>query len=320
MQGGPKFAKITKPFKIDPMTTNPAPTTISPELQAAHDRTDALIAMVTDQITTLQFDSSDRALLQRMVDEGLGDTRGVVRLRFASTLGEIGEAATAVLVDALAHHPNEVVRRAAGKTLTLIGDPTAVPTLLQAFLHDRDQVVRSSAVGALARSGEIAVPALLKILESAADETIKGHAAWALAFIGAAAAEYLTPALQSDSLDVRCAVLGAIVKVVQEQPNEKLVNVMVVALTDPVALIRSEAASGLGQIIHPPAIPHLILAAQDVDVDVRKAAVNALGKVGDATAVEPLKAAMQDGENVVQVLAKVALGQLERRLGEEDWE
>jgi bilin biosynthesis protein len=289
-------------------------------LQAAHDRTDALIAAVTEQITNDQFDRSDQVLLKRMVDEGLGDTRGVVRLRFASTLGEIGEAATDVLIDALAHHPNEVVRRAAGKTLTLIGDDRAVPTLLHAFLHDEDQVVRSSAVGALARSGEIAVPELLKILDSTADETIKGHAAWALAFIGAEAAEYLTPALKSDSLDVRCAVLGAIVKVVQEQPSEKLVNLMVAALTDPVALIRSEAASGLGQITHPPAIPHLILATCDADVDVRKAAVSALGKVGDATAIAPLRSAMQDGENVVQVLAKVALSQLERRLAEDDWD
>jgi bilin biosynthesis protein len=289
-------------------------------LQAAHDRTDALIAAVTEQITNDQFDRRDQVLLKRMVDEGLGDTRGVVRLRFASTLGEIGEAATDVLIDALAHHPNEVVRRAAGKTLTLIGDDRAVPTLLHAFLHDDDQVVRSSAVGALARSGEIAVPELLKILDSTADETIKGHAAWALAFIGAEAAEYLTPALKLDSLDVRCAVLGAIAKVVQEQPSEKLVNLMVAALTDPVALIRSEAASGLGQITHPPAIPHLILAARDADVDVRKAAVSALGKVGNATAIEPLRSAMQDGENVVQVLAKVALSQLERRLAEDDWD
>jgi bilin biosynthesis protein len=297
------------------MTANsPAANPISPALQAQHDRTDALIAQVTEQITNLQFDGSDRVLLQRMVDEGLGDTRGVVRLRFASTLGEIGDAATGVLVEALAHHPNEVVRRAAGKTLTLIGDPSAVPTLLHAFL-------RSSAVGALARSGEIAVPELLKILDSSeADETIKGHAAWALAFIGAEAAEYLTPALKSDSLDVRCAVLGAIVKVVQEQPSEKLVNVMVAALTDPVALIRSEAASGLGQIVHPPAIPHLILACRDTDVNVRKAAVNALGKVGDATAIGPLTTALGDAENVVQVLAKVALAQLERRLAEDDWD
>jgi bilin biosynthesis protein len=214
-----------------------------------------------------------------------------------------------------------VVRRAAAKTLTLVADPSAVPVLLNAFLQDPDQVVRSSAVGALARAGDVAVPALLNILEDAdADQTIKGHAAWALAFIGAEAAEYLMPALRSESLDVRCAVLGAIVKVVQEQPSEQLIGVLINALTDPVAIIRAEAASGLGQISPTSGhAPHLILASCDQDIDVRKAAVSALGKVGDTTALEPLRAALNDAEPVVQVLAKVALAQLERRLAEDDW-
>lgn len=297
------------------------PPMLEPNLQAMHDRTDALIAMVTEQITTHQFDEGDRALLQRMVEEGLGDTRGVVRLRVASMLGEIGEAVTPVLTEALAHHPNAVIRRAAAKTLTLIADPNAVPVLLRSFLEDEDQVVRSSAVGALARSGDIAVPELLGILDSShTDETTKGHAAWALAFIGAEAVDALMPALKSDSLDVRCAVLGAIAKVVQEQPSDPLVRILIEALTDPVAIVRAEAASGLGQITHPASLPHLILACRDSEVDVRKAAVSALGKVGDTSAVEPLQGALQDRESVVQVLAKVALSQLERRLAEDDWD
>jgi bilin biosynthesis protein len=295
-------------------------TATPPELEAIHARTDALIAMVTEQLATDRFDRGDRALLQRMVEEGLGDTRGMVRLRFATTLGEIGEAATPILTEALAHHPHEVVRRAAAKTLTLIGDPKAVPILLDSFLHDSDQVVRSSSIGALARSGDVVVPELLKILDSpSADETIKGHAAWALAFIGGEAEEYLMPALNADSLDVRCAVLGAIVKVAQEKPSDKLVDILIASLSDSVALVRAEAASGLGQINHPASIPHLILACRDPNLDVRKASVSALGKVGDATSIEALQGAMNDSENVVRVLAKVALTQLERRLEEDDW-
>ena len=293
-----------------------------PNLKAIHDRTDALIAMVTEQVMTHQFDSADRALLSRLVEEGLGDTRGLVRLRFASTIGDIGEAATPVLIEALAHNKNEVIRRAAAKTLTLIGDPAAVPTLLHAFLHDDDQVVRSSAIGALARTGgELAVPPLLDILGgSTADETIKGHAAWALAFIGAEATEYLTPALKSDSLDVRCAVLGAIVKVIQDQPNPKLTELLIAALQDPAAIMRAEAASGLGQINITAALPHLITACGDVDVDVRKAAVSAIGKVGDASSLPTLQAALDDPETVVKVLAKVAIGLLERRSADDDWD
>ncbi|MBE9029771.1 HEAT repeat domain-containing protein [filamentous cyanobacterium LEGE 11480] len=294
---------------------------MTPELQAQHDRTDAFMAEITQQITMHQFDTTDQVLLKRMVEEGFSDTRGVMRLRFAETLGQIGEPATPVLLEAVSSHPNEVVRRASAKTLTLIGDPTAVPTLLHAFLNDPDQVVRSSSVGALARTGEVSVPPLLDILASeTADQTTKGHAAWALAFIGAEATEYLTPALNSDSLDVRCAVIGAIVKVVQDQPSEKLLNILISALTDPEPTIRNDVAAGMAQINSPETIPHLILACRDSDVDVRKAAVSSLGKVGDESALETMRSLLNDDENVVRVLAKVAISQLEQRLADDDWD
>jgi bilin biosynthesis protein len=280
---------------------------------------DELLQMVTEQITLHQFNSNDQDLLRRMVTEGLGDQRGLVRLRCAELLGEIGEPATPMLVEALSQHADPVVRRAAAKTLTLIADPTAVPTLIQSFLHDEDTVVRGSSAGALARTGEVAVPALLDILASPdSTETTKGHAAWALAFIGAEATEYLCPALKSDSLDVRCAVVGAIAKVLQEQYNENLYTLLISALTDPESLIRAEAASGLGQLTNASAVPHLILALRDSDVDVRKSAASALGKVGDASALEPLRATLADQQEVVRVLAKVAIAQLERRLAADD--
>lgn len=279
---------------------------------------DALIQSVNEQITLDTFDPTDQ-LLKQLV-EGLGDPRGLVRLRFAETLGEIGEVATPFLVSALANHPNVVVRRAAAKTLTIIADPDAVPTLLHAFLNDEDTVVRSSAAGALAKTGEVAVPALLDILASPEQpEDTKGHAAWALAFIGSEAAEHLYSALNSDSLDVRCAVVGAIAHVAQEQSDEKSCNVLVSALTDPEAVIRTEAASALGQLNYPPAIPQLILALQDPDVEVRKAAVSSLGKVGDRSVIEPLQAALQDPAAVVQTLAKLAIAQIERQSEADDW-
>ncbi|NER28681.1 MAG: HEAT repeat domain-containing protein, partial [Symploca sp. SIO1C4] len=116
-------------------------------------QTDALLQTVNEQIDTLTFDPNDQQLLERMV-ESLGDTRGMVRLSIAETLGQIGEPATPFLTQKLANHPNPVVRRACAKTLTLIADPTAVPVLLNSFLNDEDTVVRGSAVGALARTGE----------------------------------------------------------------------------------------------------------------------------------------------------------------------
>jgi bilin biosynthesis protein len=277
---------------------------------------DTLIQSVNEQITLDQFDPTADILTKLVA--GLGDPRGLVRLRFAETLGDIGEPATPFLVEALATSPDAVLRRAAAKTLTLIADPGAVQALLTAFLHDEDTVVRSSSAGALARTGEAAVPALLEILASPEhSEDIKGHAAWALAFIGSEATEYLYAALKSDSLDVRCAVIGAIAHVAQEQTDEKSCNILISALTDPEALIRTEAASALGNVNYPAAIPHLVLATKDSDVEVRKAAVSGLGKSGDRSVVGALSTAMeQDEAAVVRTLAKLAIAQIDRQVEE----
>lgn len=284
------------------------------EIQAVND---LLVEKVNDQISFGTFDDSDSQILEQLV-EGLGDPRGLVRLRFAETLGEIGEAATPFLMKSLANHDNVVVRRAAAKTLTIIGDPIAVPTLLNSFLNDPDTVVRSSSAGALAKTGEASVPALLEILgDDSKSQDIKGHAAWALAFIGSEGADYLYKALDSASLDVRCAVIGAIGHVAQEQSDEKSCNLLVSALTDPEAIIRAEAATALAQVNYPPALTHLILALQDVDLDVRKAAVNSLGKMGNALALEALQNLLDDREQVIKVLAKIAIAQIHRQ-AEED--
>ncbi len=284
------------------------------EIQSSND---ALLERVEEQITLETLDVSDQIVLQQLV-EGLGDPRGLIRLRFAETLGEIGEVATPLLRNALASHTNVVVRRAAAKTLTIIGDSSAVPTLLHSFLNDEDTVVRSSSAGALARTGEAAVPALLDILASPDQpEDTKGHAAWALAFIGSEAAEYLYKALNSDSIDVRCAVIGAIAHVAQEQGDEKSCSILITALTDPEPTIRAEAATAFAQVNYPPAIPHLILATKDADLEVRKAAVSSLGKIGGQPEIEPLRSALQDSETVVQVLAKLAIAQIENRV--EEW-
>jgi bilin biosynthesis protein len=280
---------------------------------------DALIEQVSEQITFDTFDAADETLMRQLV-AGLGDPRGIVRLRFAETLGEIGEAATPFLVEALTHHTDVVVRRAAAKTLTLIADPIAVPDLLRAFLTDEDTVVRGSAAGALARTGETAAPALLDILASAEyPEDTKGHAAWALAFMGSEAADYLYKALNSDSLDVRCAVIGAIAHVAQEQSDQRSCQILMDALTDPEPMIRTESAAAMGQIHYQPALPHLILAMQDPDLEVRKAAVSSLGKLGDRAALDPLQVALNDELPVIRTLAKLAIDQIERQSEADDW-
>ncbi len=278
-----------------------------------HAETDALMRSITEQISLDTFDLSNHTVLKQLV-ECLGDSRGIVRLQFAETLGEIGESATPFLIEALLNHPNPVVRRAAGKTLTLIGDPTAVPSLVYALLNDEDTVVRGSAVGALARTGEASVSALLEILaDPTQPESTKGHAAWALAFIGPEAAPYLENAIASDSIDVRCAAVGAIAHLAQDRSDERSYQILIEILSDKDPNVRSEAASALGKLAYLPAVPPLILALNDPDGEVRRTAAVSLGKLGDRSALVPLQAALGDELEPVRILAKLAIAKIENQ-------
>ena len=285
----------------------------------SHDETDILLQRVVEQITLNAFDPNDHHLMAQLI-ECLGDTRGMTRLRAAETLGEIGEPATPFLLDALVNHPNVVVRRASAKTLTLIGDPDAVPTLIHAMLNDEDTVVKGSSAGALARTGEAAAPELLKILgASDQSESIKGHAAWALAFMGSEAEPYLYEALSSDSSEVRAAVIGAIAKVIQEKPESGPFDILLNALDDPAEMVRSEAASALGNLAHQPALPKLVGLLQHPEWETRKSAALALMKIGDRDALPPLKTALsQEKDEAAQRIIQLAISQLEKQQ-DNDW-
>jgi bilin biosynthesis protein len=283
--------------------------------------TDNLIDRVAEQINARTFDSNDGHLLQQMV-ECLGDSRGMVRLRCAQTLGEIGKPATPFLLEALAHHQNVVVRRAAAKTLTLIADTTAIPTLINSLLNDEDTVVKGSSVGALARIGEASVPVLLEILASPENpESTKGHAAWALAFIGAEAKEQLYREIDSESTEVRSAVVGAIAKASQEQPEEKAFQLLIKALNDRAESVRCEAASALGNLTYKPAIPNLIELLNHPEGESRKAAALALMKIAERDTLNPLQAALaRESEATVETIIKLAISQIEKQLENDDWD
>lgn len=282
--------------------------------------TDTLLIEVNAQLQEGIFDPQNPHIMQQLV-ESLGDTRGVVRLRCAETLGDIGKPATPFLVAALANHPNVVVRRAAAKTLTLIADTTAIPTLIDSLLNDEDTVVKGSSVGAMARMGEAAVPVLLDILSSGKyPESTIGHAAWALAFIGTEAKELVYRQIDSNSAVVRSAVVGAISSIAQEHPDEEAFAVLTNALADPDANVRSEAASGLGILAYRPAIPKLAELMSHTDGETRKAAALALMKIGDVEVLDTLKTALdREPESAIQTVIKLAISQLEKQVENDDW-
>ena len=269
--------------------------------------TDKLLTLVNQQLADRTFDLQDRQLIEQMI-ECLGDTRGLVRLGFAEALGIVGKPAVEPLIEALLHHPNVVVRRAAGKTLTLIEDPVAVPHLIHSLLNDEDTVVQASAIGALARTGVASVDPLLEVLASPnASESNKGHAAWGLAFIGAKAKDKLYRAYNCDSAEVRAAVVGAIAKVAEENRDDtQALNLLVNALDDSVTDVRSEAAAVLGNLKYKPAVPTLLKLLNHPQAETRKSAALSLMKIGDRDSIASLQTA-KERENDPTIKKAIAL-------------
>ncbi|MFM2315072.1 MAG: hypothetical protein RLZZ04_4348 [Cyanobacteriota bacterium] len=293
------------------MTNTPNAVPNGKTLLLSHEETDELLDQVNQQLAEGRFNHQDQQLIWQMV-ECLGDTRGLVRLGFAEALGVVGKPAVDTLIEALLHHSNEVVRRAAGKTLTLIEDPVAVPHLIHALLNDEDTVVQASAIGALARIGIASVEPLLEVLASpSSSESNKGHAAWGLAFIGAPAKEQLYAAYDSASSEVRAAVVGAIAKVAAEDRHDtQSLDLLVNALQDDVADVRSEAAAVLGNLQYRPAIPVLLQLLHHAEAETRKSAALSLMKIGDRDALPLLKTALdqeRDPSNQKAIALAVSL-------------
>jgi bilin biosynthesis protein len=285
--------------------------------QLSPTETDALLETVIAQLEEKTLDKDDRRLLAQMID-GLGDKRGMVRLSFAEALGQVGQPAVPLLLDALGNHEDVVVRRAAGKTLTIISDPIAVPHLICALLNDPDTVVKGSVIGALAKTGKASVPALLDILASPDyPETAKGHAAWALSFIGMAAKEELYQAIDSPVPEIRCAVVGAISNFAEEEPDDRAFTIVINALKDSTSIVRCEAAATIGKLAYQPALTNLIELLQHEDGDSRKTAAFALMKLAMGEAISPLQTALtKETEERVKKAIVLAISQLER---DEDW-
>ena len=292
--------------------------TLSPE------EIDNLLFRVKNELRGDVFDRGDSQLIQQMI-ECLGDTRGMNRLGFAEALSVVGEPAVLPLMEALESHPNVVVQRAAAKTLTLIEDPRSIPLLLESFLHDPDQVVRNSCVGGLARMGSQVVPDLLEVIGSKDnDETIKGHAAWAIAFIGIQAKEQIYAAYNSESEDVRSAVVGAVLKIAEETPEDKAFEILLDALQDKSVSVRSEGAAALGNLAYKPATNPLIDLLENSEPESRKSAALALMKTKEPVAIANLQKALQEeAEASVQQVIKLAINQLQQQQQEDvddDWE
>ena len=280
-------------------------------------QTDALLEVVTQQITLLTFDETDEDMLMQLVN-ALADTREIAQTQLSNTFGEIGEAATTILLNALATHPIALVRRGCGRSLAKIRDPEAVPGLIQSLLQDPDPRVKSAVSSALVSIGSASVPALLELIASDIGTAETGHAAWALAHMDAESLPIFYKAIDSPTGSVRSAVVAATSAILKAHINHPLetldpaIALILIALTDLDPIVRTEAATAIGSIPLKIELEKLLATLADPIEDVRRAGAIALGKLGNKNAIVLLKQSAQfDESNSVRILAALAIGLLE---------
>jgi len=249
-----------------------------------------LAEVLKQKLVDQETPSSDQTSIKQMV-AGLGDQRGALRLTFAQSLGNVGEAAIPYLCDAMKNNPNVIIRRASAKTLNLIGSKKALPNLIEAFKTDPDPVVQGSSAGAMATIGVPAIEDLLKILTEPDCTAFQvGLINLALSFIGSKAPDALNNATQSENIEIRIAAITVLAEQIQSGRYQAASKTLLKALSDQSSEVRAEAATMVGKTLEPEDASHkLCELLSDESVQVRKNASLALMKMEAEEAIGPLK-------------------------------
>ena len=205
-----------------------------------------LAAELKTQLKGGKKPEGDINLIKKLIT-GLGDKRGLLRRTFAESLGLIGTDALPELRKALLNSKSVTVRRAAAKTLKLVGDPSALPDLLYALLNDEDPVVQGSSVAAMAIFGEDAAKSLLLVLENPNSSEMQcGLASWGLSFIGAKGAKILKRASMSNNEKVRASSIAALGEQIQLFCDTEAKDILTNAINDLSDDVQIEAIKLMG--------------------------------------------------------------------------
>jgi len=225
-----------------------------------------------------------------------------VRAHAAVALGRLGNpSAVPALIQALTDQ-ERTVRREAAKALAFLKDSRAAAPLAKA-LHDDDRNVRFYAAYAL---GEVRDPATAPaLLDALRDEAwcVRDQAAWALRQIAnPGLAGQLVAALRQGGADV--ATIVWILRGVGKDATGPLTAM----LHDADARVRIRAARALGELRANEAVGPLVAALKDPSAGVRLVAVRSLSEIGDDRAEKPLKDLLAgEKDATVRTMAGAAL-------------
>ena len=249
-------------------------------------------------------DSSHNVI--KLLIKGLGDTNGLVRRSNSEALARIGPATLPGLIKALLHSNNVIQRRAAAKTLKLLGDPTALPHLIKALTNDSDSIVQFSAAGAIAIFGEAAVNHLIIVLEDKEHSEMQyGLAAWCLEFIGAKATKAIKKAAKSKNSNVKSAAISALEEHIRQSKDIEAIQLVENAINDTAENVQIEAIRLVGKLYRIESLTKtLILKLKNNNPDIRKASILSLMQLNIIEAINPLKdlAKIEKDKNVIKVI------------------
>ena len=250
----------------------------------------------------------------KLLIKGLNDENGLVRRSHAEALAQVGTAALPELINALLNSKNVIQRRAAAKTLKLVGDPAALPHLIKALTNDSDSVVQFSAAGAIAIFGEAAVNHLIIVLENQEyTEMQYGLAAWCLEFIGAKAPNAIKKAAKSKNTNVKSAAISALEEHIRQSQDQEAIQLVESAINDTAENVQIEAIKLVGKLYRIESfIPTLISKLKNNSADIRKTSVLSLMQLNINEAISPLKGLLKiEQDKNVRTIIKLAIKKID---------
>lgn len=236
----------------------------------------------------IQYGDVVAAPLQKVLKETEDED---IRFWTIKTLGRLGAQAQKFLLEAL-KHGDKKLRYVIAAALGESGDKRVIKVLIES-LADTDWTIRKSATMALSEIGENAVELMIEYLRGS-NEEIREGCLRALVKTGDAGLRKLFEEIIKMDDDHRYLVRNSIVKI-GTRVVEPLMRLFRVDNPE----IVSFAASALGEIGNPRAIPVLIPGLSHLDWGVRRSCAYALGEIGEPS-VEQLSQALKSKNDDVR--------------------
>jgi HEAT repeat protein len=206
---------------------------------------------------------------------------------------------------------DEEERREAVLMLAAMRDPAAIPAL-RAALDDKAERVRAAALAGLGALAEPSLaPLIMTYLTKDKSPFVRKAAAYALGqIVGGEATAGLIAGLRDKDLEVR----GAAAVGLSNAPDATAIAPLILALADKSAFVRAHAAAALGVNgrAAAQAVPNLVkLLTTDEDHEARRQAATALGRIGEPSALPALEHAQQSSDPYLSQAAREAIAHLQ---------